>query len=108
MFTRLRSVRNDESKKRGAERRSAPPIPYVLLARLALHHHLGEVELVERVDVERVLDRELLEVRERVPVDRQDRQRTVLPEQLLLELRVDLVPGRIVRRLPSLCDEVIE
>src|SRR3954465_13963295 len=105
MFTRLRSVRNDESKKGRAGGRSAPPLPYVLLARLALHHHLGEVELVERADVERVLHRELLEVREGVPVDREDRQRAVLAEQHVLHLSVDLVPRRIVRRLTSLRNE---
>src|SRR5262245_44484468 len=68
---------------------------------------LGEVDLVQEVQVVRVLDRRLLELHVRVPVDRDDRHRAVLPEELLLQLAVQLVALGVVRRVARLVDELV-
>src|SRR5215204_4621850 len=66
---------------------------------LPLDLDLGEIDLVEQVDLEGVLDRLPLEVRVRDVPERDERQRAFLARQLLLELLVDRVPLGVVRRL---------
>src|SRR5215204_3451418 len=87
------------------ERRALrPSLPEARVVLVRLDLDLGQVELREQVDVERVLQVGPLLLDRRVPVDRQDRHGPVGPEQLLLELCVDLVAGGVVRRLPRLRD----
>jgi hypothetical protein len=68
---------------------------------------LGQVGLIEEVDVVRALDGGPLELNIGVEVDRGDRHGTVLAEELLLELVVDLVPGVVVLCPAGVLDQLV-